>query len=781
MQGDLSRHSHDPAKRFTAVRFEQGRMLADADLNEAMLLALARLDRVASDLVGPSGAPAEPPVPFTWQPSALDPQQVGVGAILTTGTAVIGRGTSFFAAGIAAGARLHAGGQTRTVATVLTETVLLVDEPFEPDLPAAGNFQITVRDGGAGLQVHAGCYSVAGLRCELAATVALSAQPDLPGYALPSADGRYLAYLEAWERTLSTLAEPLLAEPALLGPDTCLRTRVVAQVKLLAVGATATCGGFAAWEPLPPAVQLAARSLGRPPADRLYRVEVQAPGPPGTATFKWARDNASAAAPIEALGPGEITVAPPIGLAGEAAFAAGQWVEVSDERRILAGEPGVLVQLARVVGQVLSVESWPGGTPPLLGAGASARRWDSPGEVSVEVGEAGDLWLSIEGGLEVRFAAAAAASCAVGDAWLLPVRVASGGVLWPQLAGTPLAVDPQSPRHRFAPLAIVERSGGRFRVVSDCRRLFGSLADPPSDTKLDRVPDPPPAGPDLMEGPLVIASDLAVLGGLSVGSVDPPAPDLRLEVTNGDLLLAAGGSAGVVWPPLASGGAAGFLRFSQVAGATPQLTLGSQGGGSDRLILRQGGVDRLVIDNGRLGVGTVPAAGFALDVAGTMRAQNLRIEGPVVIAGGAPSPGALFITDDAGRGSWVQPPVLARGRPLFFPAPVAVASGVGAAPETIFTFPAGVLSPGALAVILEAEAAANTGDGVIQIATDPGGTKRLLLRARSEGSGDSLAWAGQGAFPLNQESFVYEVLEITANDGPAFSHGWVLRAIGYYP
>src|SRR5262249_44391514 len=159
-----------------------------------------------------------------------------------------------------------------------------------------------------------------------------------------------------------------LREPALGGPDTTSRTRVVAQVRLAQVLPTDTCSAFASLS-LPgtaPPGKLAARSTSPPLANRLYRVEVHTVNALGAATFKWARDNATALAPVEALGAGEITVASPVGLDGGNAFAAGQWVEVTDSQRTLAGEPGALVRLSQAHGQVLSVEDWPDGVAPTL-------------------------------------------------------------------------------------------------------------------------------------------------------------------------------------------------------------------------------------------------------------------------------------------------------------------------------------------------------------------------------------------------------------------------------
>src|SRR5262249_29711983 len=128
-------------------------------------------------------------------------------------------------------------------ANVFSNTFLLVTTPFSPDLPLPGSFQISAS--GGGLAVAAGRYYVGGMLCELEADVALTAQPDLPGYTLPAADGRYLVYLEARELHETAVDWPDLREPALGGPDTTSRTRVVAPVRLAPVPGDATCDAFA--------------------------------------------------------------------------------------------------------------------------------------------------------------------------------------------------------------------------------------------------------------------------------------------------------------------------------------------------------------------------------------------------------------------------------------------------------------------------------------------------------------------------------------------------------
>src|SRR5688572_32947794 len=57
MKGDFTRFTYDPAKRYTAVLKQQGRVELDADYNEHAFMR-DRLARItATDVIGPVGAP----------------------------------------------------------------------------------------------------------------------------------------------------------------------------------------------------------------------------------------------------------------------------------------------------------------------------------------------------------------------------------------------------------------------------------------------------------------------------------------------------------------------------------------------------------------------------------------------------------------------------------------------------------------------------------------------------------------------------------------------------
>lgn len=59
MKADLSRETFDPKTHYTAVRLQQGRVVTDADFNEQGDITRWRAERLAEDVIGASGGPAD--------------------------------------------------------------------------------------------------------------------------------------------------------------------------------------------------------------------------------------------------------------------------------------------------------------------------------------------------------------------------------------------------------------------------------------------------------------------------------------------------------------------------------------------------------------------------------------------------------------------------------------------------------------------------------------------------------------------------------------------------
>ncbi len=370
-----------------------------------------------------------------------------------------------------------------------------------------------VEPAGATLNITAGRYYVAGIRVELAQTVAITAQPDLPVTSLAQVAGLpadatmptgvYLAYLDVWERHLTALEDPALREVALGGPDTTTRLQVMAQVKLLRLGDVGTplnCAtANAAWDALlaGSSGQLEARAEPSDPAlspcvvpaqagyrgleNQLYRVEVHRVVSPTRIALKWSRDNGSIVvgwSGQDPLNPNRLIVAS-TGRDDVLGLAPNQWVELSDENRERRGEAGVLVRITQVEGDVVTID--PDGQTiayNAFGPNPTLRRWDTPASVSngeLIVTTGATTWSELEHGVQIRLKAG---SFRPGDYWLIPARTITNDIEWPRdTGGQPVPQPPHGIRHHYCKLALLEFDNGGWSRRSDCRRLFPPLTE----------------------------------------------------------------------------------------------------------------------------------------------------------------------------------------------------------------------------------------------------------------------------------------------------------------
>jgi hypothetical protein len=369
-------------------------------------------------------------------------------------------------------------------------------------------FAVTAADGE--LRIAAGRFWVDGYLCVNDAEVAYAGQADYPEAPAPP-DGSFVVYLDAWERHVSAAEDPSIRDVALGGPDTCSRSKLVWQVRVLSPpwSGAAPAAGIKAdavvdrwrseWGPMadPPnrgsLVVEVSRDDGPPdpcqvPADagyfgnenQLYRVEVHrgsgvmvdgAALPP---TFKWSRDNGSVVYPLAGID-GTVAVLrdPPLDCTKQ--LSPGTLVEVVDDHSSLLARPGVLGRVLEVDDDgdevVVHLSQGPADTiaperHPML------RRWDHPdvegGESGVprraddgalELVEGATLAFTLEDGITVRFAPAGDADPVryrTGDYWTFAARAAIGDVIWPRNeAGEALPVAPHGIDHHMAPLALV--------------------------------------------------------------------------------------------------------------------------------------------------------------------------------------------------------------------------------------------------------------------------------------------------------------------------------------
>jgi hypothetical protein len=501
--GDITRATFEATRHFSGVRMQQGRVQLDADWNEQVDIAAHRERAELYDVIGPSGAP-----------------KVGGGF----GLAVTADGTDL----TVSPGRLYVDGvlceveSGAVVATDLAADGVTVAEVVVDGRQLAEHDWVEVSAAAGGpLVARLSHVDVAGRRLSFAGAVdptsltaplslrrvptyttqvdhpapELTAQPNPAAartLALP--DGAYLAYVDVWERTVTALEAPAIREVALGGPDTAIRTRTVAQVRLVAL-ATAPDpedpgAAVGEWDRVTaaPGGLMAAYAEAEDPEDtpcvlppsggfqglenQLYRVQILDGG-----RFLWSRENASVTAGWAASDGDRLTLAY---AAQDRAlgFGPGDRVELTDDTRELAGLAGTLAQLVKVEGDTLTVDpATATGSVDIADfpAGPKVRRWDSPGPVPLDR----DTPIELESGIRVVFPTGG--DYRTGDHWLIPARTGVPDVEWPRdSSGHPLAVAPHGIRHRYARLALLVVDAGAI-TVTDWRPAFPALTELTAD------------------------------------------------------------------------------------------------------------------------------------------------------------------------------------------------------------------------------------------------------------------------------------------------------------
>ena len=309
--------------------------------------------------------------------------------------------------------------------------------------------------------IATGHYYVDGILCENEGPTRYSSQPGFP---LVSDnienDGKYLAYLDVWERHVTAYEDEDenrtgIREVALRGPDTATRAQLVWQVKSRVVtdavinklSDSDPAKAFANFldflgEVAPGSGQLRARAI-KPHADeepclispeskyrgaenQLYRVEIHRGGvgipgadsnakidPAKVATFKWSRENGSVIFPITKLD-GDIVTLRDLGRDHRFGLHADDWVEILNDDYVLQNRAEPLLQVKDIDRDAMRVS---------LKSSASAsidddpkkhpyvRRWDlqatelPEGAIPVVEGK-GDKdsnWITLEDGVQVQF------------------------------------------------------------------------------------------------------------------------------------------------------------------------------------------------------------------------------------------------------------------------------------------------------------------------------------------------------------------------------------------
>ena len=552
MPGDYSRWTFDEHRDHRSVLLQQGRVLLDADWNEQAEVTRWHDEIRMLDTVGRAGGPAD---------------AAGFAIVDAAGAAPAGAAWAdlritpgrYYVDGVVAAARLPEGSPAPGLP--------LPDQPY---LEAIGT--------------------------------------DL-GLPEPAADGRYALYLDIWTHEVTADEDATLLEPALGGPDTSTRVRMVWQVRVVPIADSASCSDLQGADWLAPARGLMTPALkdippGSDPCqittsggytrleNQLYRVQIHDVDAAGGARFLWSRENGSVLAGLTGIGPTTVAgmnvalALDRVGRDEELSIGEGDTVEVTSTDLALRGKPGFLATAGPPDGLTLPV-AWLDAAPGMaeLGPAPVVLRWDAPLQAAASTP------VNLEDGITVTFSAGALAT---GDFWLIPARTVrlvygltalSGTLDWPQDAsGNPLPATPRGPEHHIAPLAIMRKDATGWTRISDCRRLVPSLTELVS---IDLV------GGDGQEAPGGTELPQPIRFAVRNGGLPMTGARIRVTPSGGTVTDGTFTDAGIITTTGANGVAAVRWTLDPAGDTTQTLT-------AQRLDDHDNGVDVQIIATARL-------------------------------------------------------------------------------------------------------------------------------------------------------------------------------------
>lgn len=448
MKGDFSRNTFDPAKHFSRVLMQQGRVQLDADWNEQVAILLHYLHTLAEDVIGPYGGPQAQCGFALIDPATLSQAELRRLGDLKPGDVVLGPGR-YYMQGLLVENQQNARATIQPEDTEpnrdLATTYVVYVEARERHISALEDESIR--------EVALGGLDTA-TRAQIVWQVRVSDEPvqsrelgELKPPADPTAaDARdqALAYWQAWlAQEQATNRGLLMAQSPEPGQETSLCIT-------------------------PP------ESRYRGAENQLYRVEIHDGGSEG-ATFKWSRDNGAVAFGIVEAQNERITLAA-LGRDAERSVQIGSLVELSDDTYELSGasDPLLTVEDIDPIDLVVTLS---GASPSVDGNDPAVhpllRRWDGQGEVRPET------WITLEDGIQIWFQAGG--NYRTGDYWLIPARTATGNVEWPSaiVAGKrqPLPQPPHGVTRYQAPIWLIAvDKDGKVGKSADLREVFAPLS-----------------------------------------------------------------------------------------------------------------------------------------------------------------------------------------------------------------------------------------------------------------------------------------------------------------
>lgn len=464
-RGDFTRDTFNPARHYSRVFLQQGRVSIDADLNEQVSILHHYQRLFATAVIGPHAAPWGCPHDFDMQ---VDDEEYSLNA------------GSYFVNGLLCVNEQALKGQPLNK-LIGDDCDDLDDGVYLIYLDAWESHVNWIEDLRIREQALGGADTATRARIEWRIR-ALCIE------------------LEAFERWESQVEEN--AADGSSQDDHALFLQLIREKVKPGTGTMRALTGSG--EPKAPDLCRSDDSTGyRGRENQLYRVEICRSGTADEATFKWSRENSSVVFPIRKLSGATVSLHELCrGHCSE--LEVNGWVEIAGEDEGDACGGRRLYQIAEVDVEKARVtlseepelpDEWSVDTAYLL-------RWDQDdGDVAgIAVSEASDTPYELEDGIEIQFGDEAGTAAAdgteedagdgvfvdedgnvvtrvetryqAGDYWLIPARSASNSIEWPVKDGEPRWLPPHGIVHHYAPLRILLRNDDEWSEQMDLRRVI---------------------------------------------------------------------------------------------------------------------------------------------------------------------------------------------------------------------------------------------------------------------------------------------------------------------
>jgi hypothetical protein len=388
MKGDFSRLTFDPAKHFSRVLMQQGRVQLDADWNEQASLLLYQLRTLARAAIGPYGGIEENAFRITADNDGN--LFIGNGSYFVNGILCVNEGELEFTP--------PDSWKTRQGVHPPAGDHLVYLAVAERHLTFVNDDDIREKALGDGVDTTSRTKVVALLSAVAVNNLSKQTGKDLD---------------DAIEAALGKLRP---------GHDA---PKMRASVKESEAKPHDICS-------VPPFAQF------RGDGNQLYRVEIHAPSKGGKgASFKWSRENGSVVFPVTKAAVGKQVSINRFGRDGRFTLRKGDWVEFEDDGLLIAsGDPLALARVESIESDSVTLDTAP---PADFGSDQNKhpllRRWEhatsSPHiKGAIEIQDEKQVY-QLEQGLQVEFHAEGH-EYVRGDYWVIPARTLIGNIDWPK-------------------------------------------------------------------------------------------------------------------------------------------------------------------------------------------------------------------------------------------------------------------------------------------------------------------------------------------------------------